>query len=286
VTLFAPYQQAVTLAVDLPDRPDADAAFAFKSPAGGALESGTYARDAVATTLAVAAAAGAQAVTVASATGITVGRTYLVTAAEETGGERVLVKSLSGATVTLARPLRLAHLINAAFVSTRVTAALTAAATAAIGRHHRLELTWVVDGATQAPAVYPVDVTRYTPTTYLSFADVQALDGLAGKRLAAGVWWPELKAKTWEMLLRRVATKADPGAVAGVVDLTTAHLYLARAVLAESAGDEWEEHRKLMAQRFADELDAALTTTAVDNDQDGSVERHEGAFKGVELLRG
>lgn len=282
--LFALYQTAAALAVDLPDRPDANGAWAFKSPAGGTLESGTYARDAVSTTLAGAVAAGAQAVAVASATGIVVGRSYLLTAGEDTGGERVTVKAISGTTLTLVRPTRGAHASGAAFKSTRVTVSLSTTGTAAIGRHHRLELAWTVTSA-QPTAVFPVDVVRYYPVTYLTFADLQALDGVAGKRLPAGIWFPELRDRAWEMVLRRVAAKVDPGGLVGTVDLTTPHAYLCRALLAETAGPEWSEFRELMAQRFGEELGAALATTAVDNDQDGALESQEGVFDSVELVR-
>jgi hypothetical protein len=283
--LLAPYLQACSLAVDLPDRPAANAAFSFKSPYGGELEAGTYTRDTVDTTLGGAAAKGATSVTVASATGITVGRAYLLTASEDTGGERVVVRAISDTTVTLVRPTRLDHASGAAFKSSRVTCALTTTGTAAHGRHHRLELTWTVATVAQPTAVFAVDVCKYIPLSFVTFADVQALDALAGKRLPLGTWWPELRDHAWQMLLRRVAAKVAPGALVGTVDLTQAHLYLCRMLMAETAGAEWDEYRQLMASRFGDEFDAALTTGPVDNDADGAVEAHEGVFRGVDLMR-
>jgi hypothetical protein len=283
--LLLPYSAAYSAVLDLPDRPDSAPTWTFKGPSGGTLESGTSSLDAVSTTLGGAVAAGATSFTVASATGITAGRSYLLTGTEDAGGERVTVRAISGTTVTPVRPVRLAHANGAAFKSTRVTVALTATSTATVGRHHRLELAWAVSSTTQPPLAYAACVCRFYPTTHLTFADVQALDPAAGKRLAAGVWFPEVRDRAWSMLTNRVATKADPGAVVGALDLTIAHAYLCRELMVETSGEDWQAYRELMAKRCTEELDAALAATTIDTDQDGAIASHEGAFRGVELLR-
>lgn len=284
---FAQLSTATTLTVDLEERPDAGATFVVYNPQGGEAQASAAATiDAVSTTLAAAAQAGAMALSVASATGITVGRRYLVGGAESAGGERVTVRAVAGTTVTLVRPLRYARASAAAFQSTRVELAVTGSNVATVGRHWRAEVTYTVSTAARSKAVVPFDVVRYVPIELLSLEDVRALDPLIAKRLAEGAWWPDLKAAAWDQLLHRVAAKVDPGALVGTVNLTVPLGYLIRTLVAETAGRDHEPTRALLARRFGEELDAALGAHAVDDDQDGAVERHEGWRRTIVLERG
>jgi hypothetical protein len=284
---FALKDTATAIAVDLPERPDYAASFVVVGPSGGETQAETVADvSAVDTTLASAAAAGATSVTVDSAAGLTAGRKYLLGGSESTGGERVTVKSVSGTTVTLARPLRTAKLINARFCSTRVECVLTAAAVPSYGRHYRVTISWSVSSADQPPVEVPFDVCRYLPVTHLSLDDVTDLDPVLLKRLPAGLWPPALIERAFDQLCRRIAAKKEPGALIGAIDLTTPHGYLFRALLAETAGPDFEEYRKLMVARYGETLDEVLASAAFDDDQDGAAEDHERWYRGIDVMRG
>lgn len=286
MTHFLQLSTAGTVAVDLEARPSATPTFVVRQPGGGVLQAATNATlDGVNTTLAGAAAAGSTTVSVASATGITVGRKYLLTGPEDTGGERVTVRSVASTTVTLVRPLRLAHAASAAFQSTRVACAVDAIAT--VARHYRVEVTYAVGGVTQPARVLALDCVRYVPQSSItSFDDVADFDPVLGKRLPLGTWFPALRDESWQMLLELVAARVPPGAVVSSAALSAAHRYHLRALLAETAGEAWEPYRERMAKRFAETLDAALGAAPVDTDQDGAVEKHEAWYRGVEITRG
>jgi hypothetical protein len=284
---FALKATATTIAVDLPERPDALVSFVVVGPSGGETQASASASvDNVDTTLTGAAAAGATSVTVASAGGITAGRKYLLGGSESTGGERVTVKSVSGLTVTLARPLRLAKSNGARFTSTRVECAVGAAGVPSYGRHYRLTISWAVSTVTQSPVEVPFDVVRYVPLTHLSLDDVTDLDPLLLKRLPAGLWPTALIERAFDQLCRRIAAKKGPGTLIGAIDLTIPHGYLFRALLAETAGADFDEYRKMMFARYAETLDEVLASAAFDDDADGSPEPHEQWFRSVDVIRG
>lgn len=277
---------ARTLSCDLPRRPSAAGTFVVYAPAGGVVQSSTAATlDSVDTTLSGAAAQGATSVSVTSATGITAGRRYLLGGAEADGGEVVLVRSVSGTTITLARALQYARASGTAFASARVSFAVGASAAAAIGRGYRVEYTWPAGDAQQVEVV-PFDVTRFTPSSSLTTDDLRSLDAQIGKKVSSGVWLPDVIERTWEMILRRVAQKAAPGGFAGLIDLTTAHDYLTRAVLLESAGDEFAATRNDLRARFEQEFDAALAAAAYSDASTGAVTTGGGWHRGVRLVRG
>lgn len=282
--ILVPLSQAYAVSLDLPARPDAAPTFTVYSPEGATLQTGTSTLDGVSTTLSGAASAAAQTLSLASATGVTAGRRYLLAGTEEEGGEVVTVRSISGTTATLVRPLTRAAASGATFKSTRISVSVSAVGT--VGRHHRIALAYDVGAVAQPPWQVPFDVVRYVVRTGLTLEDVRALDPQFAKRLPAGTWLPGLIERAWAMLLARVAAKVDPGAVIGGIDLTTAHGYLVRALALETAGPENESTRALMAARFEQEFEASLTTTAVDNDQDGIVERNEGVYRSIPVSRG
>jgi hypothetical protein len=282
--LLIPYNLAHSVSVDLPQRPDATPTWSFQEESGGVLSSGTVTLDSVNTTLSGAAAAGASTLSVTSATGITVGRRYLVGGHEDAGGEQITVRAISGTTITPARPLYAAKASGAAFQTTRITAAISA--TTSVGRDRRLVITWAVSSTSQPPYVVPAVVARYHPHTALTLDWLSDLDPIARKRFPAGLWFPALRDAAWEMLLAHVASRLDPGAAVGTVQLTTAHGYLVRALLLETAGPDYATDYERAMQRYQAERDAALTLIGIDNDQDGVVEEHEGFFKTIPLVRG
>ncbi len=284
---FVQLSTARTIDVELDQRAAATPTFRLLTPQGGeAIAATAVTMDTVDTTLAGAAAAGAQTVSVTSATGLVVGRKYLLAGAESAGGERVTVKAINGTTITLARPLRIAKTILATFQSTRLSCAITAGSVGTIARHYRIEITYALSSVTQPCAVFPLDVVRVVPTTTLTGDDIADLDPIFAKRIAAGVWMPALIERSWEMLCRRFAARVDPGAILGSRDFTTPHSYLTRELVLEGAGPDFEPMRVLMAKRFKEEFDAACAETPVDNNQDAVVAPNEGAWNTIELLRG
>lgn len=284
---FAPIGAAKTFFLDLPQRPSAAGTFVVKGVSGGILQaSSAPTLNAVDTTLAANAAVGT-ALTLTSGTGVTAGRRYLLGGAAEVGGEQVTVKARTGTAVTLLRPLRTAYPAGATFQSTRVEFAVGTACTQAPARNHRIEYTWP-DADGMDPVVIPFDVTRYTPTSHLSLEDLRDLDPLLAKRLNAGVWLPGVVARAFEKLCQDIAQNYAPGALAGLVDLTLAHNYLVRALLAETAGDDDEvtAYRERMERRYAQERDGACAVLAFDEKQSGAASNTGGYSRTIHILRG
>lgn len=282
--ILVPYNQSYTLPLYLPARADATPTATVYTPAGGSLQTPTVTRDSVATTLSGSASAGASSVTVTSATGITVGRRYLLAGGEDAGGEEVTVKSISGTTITLVRPLRLAAASGASFECARITLALSAITP--VGRAYRVEIAWAVSTVSQPAFVADFDVVRYFPRSGLTAEQIRDFDPLFNKRLPAGTWIPGLLDKAWDMVLARVAQKVPPGGLAGSNDLTIPHAYLTRALLLETAGPEQSAEYERLMTRYTSELDVMLAASAVDNNQDGAIESNEGWYRSIDVARG
>lgn len=280
---FALLSTATTITADLPTRADATPTFVVKNASGGIVQTSTACTlSTVNTTLAVPASAGSSNITLTSVTDVIEGSKFLVgvdgtAASENRGAERVTVKSISGSVATLARQLQRAKPTGASFQSTTVSCAVAAASVATVGRHYRVEITGTQNNGDPMPViVVPFDVVRYEPVSFLQEDDVFDLDPVLAKRLPAGFWWPALRDRAFDMILRRVAGQVAPGAIVGALDLTSSHMYLCRELLAETAGEEWEPYRQRMAKRFLEEFEASMGSMPVDNDQDGAVEPNEG----------
>lgn len=276
-----------SLTVDLPRRPSAAGTFVAKTVSGATLQTATAPTlDAVNTTLTAGVAAGASVLPVTDATGITAGRRFLLGGAESVGGEMVTVRSVASLNVTLMRPLRAAQATGATLQGTRLTFAIGAAGCPAPGRNYRIEWT-PASGDEDLALVLPYDVTRYAPVTYLTLEDLRDLDPILSKRLSAGTWLPAVVDRAWTVLLGHVSQKIDPGGVAGTVDLTLAHGYLTRALLAETAGkdDETVAYLEDMRTRYAQERDNALGALAYDASQTGVAKNGTGwARRSIRLV--
>lgn len=269
---------ARSLTADLPRRPSAVGTYVVKTVGGATLQTAAAPTlDAVNTTLTGAVALGASVLPVTSATGITAGRRYLLGGAESVGGEMVTVKSVASLNVTLMRPLRAAQATAATLQGTRLTFAIDATGCPAPGRNYRIEWT-PASGDEDLALVLPYDVTRYAPVTYLTIEDLRDLDPILAKRLSAGTWLPAVVDRAWMVLLGHIAQKIDPGGVVGTVDLTLAHGYLVRALLAETAGkdDDTVAYLEDMRTRYAQERDSALGALAYDASQTGVAKNSAG----------
>lgn len=279
---------ARTLVVDLPRRPSAAGTFRVVRASGQEAQASAAAvLDTVNTTASAGVAAGAQTIPLTSATGVTVGRSYLYDGPEDEGGESVTIKSLAGLTATLVRGTLRAHASGATFQGTRVSLAVAALTATPVGRGYRVEYVWPAADA-QPTFQLPFAVTRYAPASYLRVEGLRTLDPILAKRLSSGTWLPDVIADAWAMLLRHIAQKADPGGFIGIVDLTTAHGYLVRALLAETAGnaDDVIAYRDDMRSRYAQERDSALGAALYSPKQDGAAKVGAGHYRGIPMGRG
>lgn len=154
--------------------------------------------DPVSTTLAQAAAAKAQQLTLTSATGVVVGRRYKIgTAGSAEADENVTVKSINGNVVTLWSPLFFAHSSGAAFSGLRVSYAIAASLTANAEENlgywvngtavwtPATQLTPTVSGATNANPI----VVQTSVAHGLNTGDVVSIVGCLGNTAANGLGW-------------------------------------------------------------------------------------------------
>lgn len=288
---WVPVNQGGTLAVNAPRVPDAAGTFVVSDVTGAVVQASTTAGfTPLATTLTAPAPAGSRTMTVASTAGVVAGRLYQVGGPEATGGEFVQVAKVTGATtLALVRPVRTARASGDAFASTRVTFPVAAQAAAQAARNYRVEWSWESGGEDQDPLVLPFDVTRYSPVTYASAESVRRRDPLASKYTPEGTWMPDVLSDSWTMLLRRLAAKVPPGGIVGTVDLSIPHEYLTLVLLLEPGAGTTEADAQLarLETRFSQELDAALATFALDENQDGDAKTGEPGWgrRSLSLIR-
>lgn len=282
---YAVLTKTTTLVVTLPTRPTGVGTAVVRESSGGALETIAPTLDSVNTTITADVAAGRATLAVTSATGITRGRRYLLDGAEDGGGEQVTVTGISSLTLTLARVLRRAHASAATFVSTRLSFPITAASTATVGRNLRVEWT---DPDTSDVVAVPFDVVRWSPLTTLTSEDLRGADPLFTKRIPADLWLPDTITAAWDKITDALATKGRvPGGFAGTIDLTRAHSYLCRALLAEGFTRDAEGAAYIddMRGRYRQELEETLAGIAYDEGGSGVAKTGAGEWRGVPLVR-
>ncbi|MBL0219658.1 MAG: hypothetical protein IPQ07_38060 [Myxococcales bacterium] len=269
---WAQINVGANLTLDLPRRPGGVGTFVVKTTSGAATQtSSAPTLDAVNTTLSGAVVAGASTLNLTSGSGVVVGRRYLVGGSESTGGEMITVKAYAANVATLVRPIRSAQPSGATFQGTRLTFAVTGASVSAPQRNMRVEWT-PASGDEDLATALPFDALRYAPVTFLSTEDLRDLDPLLVKRLSSGVWLPAVAERAWTVLLGHISQKIDPGGVVGTVDLTLAHGYLTRALIAETGGKSEENDAYLtdLRERYVQERDNALAALAYDAAQTGN----------------
>lgn len=282
---YAVLTKTATLVVTLPTRPTGAGTAVVRESSGGALETITPTLDSVNTTITADVAAGRATLAVTSATGITRGRRYLLDGAEDGGGEQVTVVGIAPTTLTLARVLRRAHASAATFASTRLSFPITAASTATVGRNLRVEWT---DPDTSDVVAVPFDVVRWSPLTTLTSEGLRGADPLFTKRIPADLWLPDTITAAWDKITDALATKGRvPGGFAGTIDLTRAHSYLCRALLAEGFTRDAEGAAYIddMRGRYRQELEETLAGIAYDEGGSGAAKTGAGEWRGVPLVR-
>lgn len=224
--------------------------------------------------------------TLDSTTGVVSGRRYFLDGPENTGGESVTVKSVSGSTVTLYRPLERSHTSGSQFFGTLLQTTISGSQLGTVGKHYRAEAHWYLNDVEQAPMVVDFHCVRFSPESYLTLEDIRDLDPTLLQKWPKGMVFDKIRAKTKEMMLNRVASTVDPGSIVGIVDLTVAHSFLVRSEIALTAGPDWNDYRDKMVQRYQEEFEAALQANAIDSNQDGQIGVNEYFRKTIRLVRG
>ena len=167
---------AATLVFYPPENAQSSAAtVALYTPTGSELQAAaTATRDATSTTIAAAVSRSAQSVTVASATGITAGKKYVI--AEGGRSQVVTVRSVSSTTVYLADRMAFALTTSATFKGFALSYALTATHTDDINQNYRALWSYTIGGTAYTADQYfdVVGADQVYPTTW---SDVLARHG-------------------------------------------------------------------------------------------------------------
>lgn len=133
--------------------------------------------DSINTTLSVAAAVGAQTITVDSVTGIAVGRVILLRNASGQHERALVTKTATSTVVTLAEPLEYAYASADAVVSDRLTYALSAANATPEGEAYKVAWTYVIGGVTYRRNAFYDVVRSVWPTVILRADRFKVLGG-------------------------------------------------------------------------------------------------------------
>ena len=153
----------------------------LRKPDTSTLATPTVTIDAVNTTLNGAASAGDTTVTLTSASGAAVGRSYLLTSLGRS--EWFRVRAINGAVLTLMDPLAYAHADSSPVVGTRMTFPVTAGNAATLGEGYEYHLTYTVDSV-QRVVVEQWDVVRQVwPEAIVAAWEFRRMAGELGEAL-------------------------------------------------------------------------------------------------------
>jgi len=266
------------VSLDLPTRPST-VTLTAETDGGAALVSGQAATvSSVATTLSAAASRGDTSITVADGTGISAGQSLWL----QDDPEAVLVRKVSGTTVSLRRPVLHDHDSGATVEGTRCSYTISASDADTLFFDGRVF--WTVDGERY---VTSLECTEY-PLRRL--ADAQVLFDID----------PQLAGITdTEDDIERGLDAAHAYILTAIGARGRARVFTGEECFRQATGLAWfmvhyrarrgEDARELY-ERFRNELDAELgritTTTPRDADQDGVVEPGDAySFRSVRLVR-
>lgn len=256
------------------EQPDASPSLTLCDSDGVEIASGvTLTIDPVTTTLSATAIPGESVVRVASATGITVGRKYLIGGA---GEQRELrkVRDVLGTDIHLYGALFYRHVSGAALVGMRMAGSLAGAQLQTETRFGKAEITWLYGTATRPPFVEQFAIaTHYLRSDLdehaLSTHDEQLL-GKLGRDF-------DLRGKIDEArqeLDADITTTYLPWLLRGMPDAyVIAHKWCTFRLLYESIGDSERADRYAKLYQRALERVQALPT--VDNDDDNAIDERE-----------
>lgn len=235
--------------------------------------------DAVSTTLSAAAAMGARTLTVASATGIVVGRRYRILPGAPYG-ETVKVRAISGTTLTLSAPTCNPYASGSAFVGTYVAVAVTAAEASSLFFDGCATWTWAAMGTTP-PVQTPVECVRFPIVRTATLASVRAIYPLVHQLLPAEADAEEMLDSALDAVL--LAVKFRPNTVRGssAFERATCLRFLLDAF--DAVGNSAEFLDRWQGKLF--EAQETLDRFGVDENQDGAITSEEGVRTSVRLGR-
>lgn len=285
--ILIPFSQNSTIDYHLQDRPDEGTITCSLYTSNNSVLAASLpvSLDSVNTTLSGSINANSKTFSVVSGSGITRNGVYLLDGPETGGGEAVKVRTISGSNITLVAPTTFAHAASSSFYSTRITISLTGSLFTKATSNNRIRVDYKTSGAPQTAEYISFDAVAYVPVSKLTLADIKVLAPNVNTALPASVDWSGIKETAWNMLLTRIKANAHPGGVVGVLELTTAHGYLVRSLLAQEAGDSFDQYRITMHDKAMEELNVVLSVASVDINQDGRIAANERYGISTRLIR-
>lgn len=270
---FLLFNQTQQFHVHLPRRPDTGSVTAsFYDPSGAYLGLGTVTLDNASSSVNAAANIGATSLNIGSTTNFKVGHRYVIgnSDPEDYTAEFITIKSKTTNTITLLRPLFFDHASGDQIAGSRVDITVSSSLLGTIGAGYRVHVDFSTSGSVQPTQVHSFDVVRFMPTSHVHMETLRDLDPTLTKKMTNGVSFEDFRLQTWEMICSRIRANYNVGSLVGSAVLTTAHAYLMRAVIAETAGPDYEDYRNLMWRRFEEEFKAVMAGCTFDADQDGA----------------
>jgi len=264
---------ATTVGIDIPSQPDAATVSLYTGGGAPVFEDEDAAVSTIDTTLDGAVSAGDETLVVDNATGISSG----VTAVLASPSERVLIRSLTTKTATLARPLAYNHPDGAAIEGCRLTYSVSSDLAATKFDDGRLE--WTIT-ATGQKFIQAACCTAYPFQTNMAHEqDLLDQDPLLLEKLPKGADTGRMLSAGAREVISRLSsvTGGRPFTFPTVPQFTPA---VCLAALLKHYEPQPSERAAVLYERYKDalerELDLALSGIAYrDADQDGAVERHE-----------
>lgn len=221
------------------------------------------------TTLSVGVARGARAIQVASSTGIASGGRLLISG-QGVPSEPVVIRGMSGTTVTLTTPLVYDHPASSDVESSRIFYALTGASCPDPGDNWLATFSWASGAATQAPHAVSFGVSRYAMRNPVTPLLLQRLIADLRLQVPLELDWDDLCQRAFDEACDRVSGRGVPiydyrGAAQ---KLERPASYVAALLLAEQYGQGYRELREELRERVQETVDIFCAVAAADTDRD------------------
>lgn len=275
-----------TVAWDAPVRPTGSGVSAatvtvelLNAAGSAAIAAGTTASpglNAVNTTLSSGCGNRAETVEVTSATGITPGYTYLLSASATGPSERVVCESLSGTTVRLKYATTRAYPNGALFQSTRISHEIAAATLTPAGDNWRLRITYDLAGVNQPPKEVLFGVSKHYPYNPLSTATLFAAYPLTQDLVPASLDFDDLFSRAFDEVCTRLSqTGVQAADYIGTERLERPCVEMAYYLCAQMFGQGFEAERHRSRTRLDQLMQQFAASTPVDENRDDKLSKHE-----------
>jgi prepilin-type processing-associated H-X9-DG protein len=259
------------LFVDLNDRPSNALVTVVDGSGSAKFSSRTCNVSTINTIINVAATKGAMTITVASNTGIEVGKKFWL----QDDPEEVLVRKVSGGTVHLRRPLNYDHVVNAAAEGTRIS--YTTNATDANAMFWDGHADWNVDGKVKVQTA--VCCTKYPMIRTTTVQDVVDEEPMLYHMLDPKMDVERTLDLAWDDVLGRVAAKSPEARdrvwpASSEFNKATVFAFMER-FYRRRPGDENKRMQERYDTKLQHEIELICGVLPRDADQDGTVEVEE-----------